>query len=557
MHLKLQLSIAVCCFSFFIQAQAPQLELEYFAYGLERPVDIAHPKGDSMLYVVQQTGKIRIVNPTTSSIFAGHFLDLTGIAVMPDGNEQGLLGLAFHPEYANNGWFYVNYINIERKTVIQRFTRSSTEYFKADSTSGVVVMEIDQPFANHNGGCLRFGKDGMLYIGMGDGGFSDLPADPNGNAQNPASLLGKMLRINVDALPYTIPITNPYINNPAFRPEIWALGLRNPWRFNFDSKNGDLWLGDVGMQKFEEVNLIRFGDNTGKNFGWKCLEGTVSYNNTICSDTIVLTPPLFEYGNVGGFCGASVVGGVVYHGEKYPGMKDMYVFNDFCTGDFYGIRIDAFGQINQNFLGHFPLTYDYAAFGEGEDGEIYMVGYISQGLYRIKDKCLITPAPTPLIVSNGGAPPLTCTLPSDTSLMYQWYLNGIPIANANADTVGYFGDGAYSLIITNEQGCQSISDNIAIAVVNTNEIMQKTSDFKIFPNPSNAIVNLQLSENWKGQNTLTLYDLVGKMIETFDFQHVAKETRIINFRNIQQKGVYVLEIRNKNGQVGRQKLILQ
>jgi glucose/arabinose dehydrogenase len=557
--MKYTLSILVCLFLFSnINAQAPQLDLEYFAYGLERPVDIAHPKGDSMLYVVQQTGKIRIVNPTTNSILPDVFLNLEGIAVQPDGNEQGLLGLAFHPEYATNGWFFVNYINIERKTIIQRFTRSADNYYKADSTSGAVVLAIPQPFGNHNGGCLRFGKDGMLYIGMGDGGFSNLPADPNGNAQNPTSLLGKMLRINVDALPYTIPSDNPFVNNLQYSPEVWASGLRNPWRFNFDSENGDLWIGDVGMQIFDEVDYHAFNAPSGQNFGWKCYEGSVPYNASSCPDTVITTPPAFEYANVGGFCGASVVGGVVYHGEKYPGMKDWYIFNDFCTGEFYGLKHDLNGQLQSANLGKFPLTYDYAAFGEGEDGEIYMVGYISQGLYRIKDKCLNANIATPIIENTGGEFPIVCLNP-DTNLTYQWLKTGLPIVGANADTLGYdLGqvEGIFSLLVTNADGCQSLSEQIAIFLVGTEENKNNRDEITIYPNPTHSNITIQLTEKWQGNNKLTVFDLDGKIIEVIDFQQIGNEKKLINFGNSVSNGIYFLEILNENGQIGQKRLVI-
>jgi glucose/arabinose dehydrogenase len=556
--MKYTLLILACFFLLTnINAQAPKLDLEFFAYGLERPVDIAHPKGDSMLYVVQQTGKIRIVNPANNSILSETFLDLTGIAVMPDGNEQGFLGLAFHPDYATNGWFFVNYINIERKTIIQRFTRSTDNYFKADSTSGVLVLEIPQPFANHNGGCLRFGKDGMLYIGMGDGGFSDLPADPNGNAQNPSTLLGKMLRINVNSLPYTIPSDNPFVGNPLYAPEVWASGLRNPWRFNFDSENGDLWIGDVGMQKFDEIDYHAFEAPAGQNFGWKCMEGSVPYNNTPCADTLILTPPLFEYANVGGFCGASAVGGVVYHGEKYPGMKDWYIFNDFCTGNFYGIKTNQFGTKTE-LLGHFPLTYDYAAFGEGEDGEIYMVGYISQGLYRIKDKCVNANIATPLIENVSGTFPITCLNP-DTSLTYQWYENGMPIAGSNTDTLDYnlaMAEGFFYLLATNAEGCQSVSEDIAVFLVGTKETISTEGGVSIYPNPTQSILTIQVTEKWCGKNKLTIYDLNGKVIEVIDYQQIETETRLLNFSDSIQSGIYFIEIKNENGLIEKQKFVI-
>ncbi|HUM48320.1 MAG TPA: PQQ-dependent sugar dehydrogenase [Chitinophagales bacterium] len=247
------------------QTTVPQLELEDFSEGFNKPLAIENC-GDSRLFIVEQPGKIWIVDEDGNKS-PEPFLDIT-TRVKYDGAEQGLLGLAFHPDYAVNGFFYVNYITLEGNTRIARFQVSANDPNRANPSTQKTILKVKQPFANHNGGCLRFGPDGYLYIGLGDGGDA---GDPFENAQDPGQLLGKMLRIDINTGdPYAIPPTNPFVNVAGYQPEIWALGLRNPFRWSFDRLTGDLWIGDVGQDKWEEINYQSVSSTGGENYGWDC-----------------------------------------------------------------------------------------------------------------------------------------------------------------------------------------------------------------------------------------------------------------------------------------------
>ncbi len=364
----------------FINAQTIGLQL--FANGLSSPVDIAHPANDARLFVVEKSGKIKIVNPN-GTVNATPFITITGIST---GAEQGLLGLAFHPNYATNGLFFVNYTNTAGDTVIARYGVSSDPNIA--NPTGTILMIIDQPFSNHNGGCLRFGPDGYLYIGMGDGGSG---GDPNGYAQNttvdtsfPSRVfLGKMLRINVDSitgfLNYGIPPTNPYAGQAGIE-EIWAKGLRNPWKFSFNRLNGDLWIADVGQNIIEEVNKIESPlPNTGLNFGWNCYEGNASYSSSgSCPLYAATVAPVSVYSHTSSRC--SITGGYFYTGTAYPNFSGKYIFADYCTAEI--AWLDNTGNITWAYDASGVIT----TFGEDKDGELYICN--STSIYKIIDTSL-------------------------------------------------------------------------------------------------------------------------------------------------------------------------
>ncbi|HOD10416.1 MAG TPA: PQQ-dependent sugar dehydrogenase [Flavobacterium sp.] len=367
------------CF-LFSKSFAQTIGLQSFASGFSSPVEIIHPPNDARLFIVQKGGLIRIVNPN-GTINATPFLTVTGLST---GGEQGLLGLAFHPNYATNGLFFINYTNTAGDTVIARYSVSTNP--DVANTTGTILMTIDQPYANHNGGTLRFGPDGYLYIGMGDGGSGD---DPQGFAQNmtidasfPTRIfLGKMLRIDVDSgTLYGIPSTNPYIGQ-AGKEEIWAKGLRNPWKFSFNKLNGDLWIADVGQNEVEEINKIASPlPNTGLNFGWRCYEGNAPYLTSGCEPINTMTFPLSEYIHESGRC--SITGGFFYTGTTYPDLQNKYVFADYCTGEI--------GYINDSneVVWSFNASSTISTFGEGLDGELYV--FNGNSLFRVIDTSLNT-----------------------------------------------------------------------------------------------------------------------------------------------------------------------
>jgi glucose/arabinose dehydrogenase len=292
--------------------------------------------------------------------------------------ERGLLGLAFHPNYENNGFFYINYTDLNGDTVIARF-HVSNDPDLADASSETRVLGVPQPYPNHNGGSMVFGPDGYLYLGLGDGGSG---GDPHGNGQNPNTLLGKILRLDVDsAVPYAIPPDNPYSQGGG-APEVWALGLRNPWRFSFDRLTGDLFIGDVGQDSWEEIDYLPAGSPGGANFGWNFREGMHPFGRSDAAPPadLALIDPVAEYGHDQGI---SVVGGYVYRGEQLPEWSGIYLYGDFGSGIIWGLMRDAQGAWQNELL--FQTGSNPTSFGEDEQNDIYFVDYRG-GLYKLARK---------------------------------------------------------------------------------------------------------------------------------------------------------------------------
>lgn len=347
--------------------------LQSFATGFTSPVEITHA-GDSRLFVVQQGGIIKIVN-SDGSVNATPFLTLTSATIL-SGGERGLLGLAFHPNYAANGYFYVNYTRAgDGATVIARYSVSADP--NVANTAGTVLLTIPQPFSNHNGGTIKFGPDGYLYIGMGDGGSS---GDPGNRAQNINELLGKMLRIDVNSgSPYAIPAGNPYAG-VAGADEIWAIGVRNPWKFSFNRSNGDLWIADVGQNSVEEVNKVA-STTAGLNYGWRCYEGNTAFNTAGCAAQATMTSPLAVVTHAGGVC--SITGGYVYTGTAFPNFQGKYLFSDYCRPQIGLMTSTGAVTYSASFAGN-----NFSTFGENMNGEIYVAAINSGIIYRVIDTTL-------------------------------------------------------------------------------------------------------------------------------------------------------------------------
>lgn len=356
--------------------QSQTIALQSFATGFDSPVEITHA-GDSRLFVVQKGGLIRILN-ANGTVNTTPFLNLSSI--ISSNGERGLLGLAFHPNYSTNGYFFVNYTNLSGNTVIARYSVDSGNPNIAN-TSGTILITITQPYSNHNGGSIKFGSDGFLYIGMGDGGSA---GDPDNRAQNINDNLGKMLRIDVNstiAPYYTNPSTNPFVG-VAGNDEIWAIGLRNPWKFSFNRINGDLWIADVGQNAVEEINKIENPlPNTGINFGWRCYEGNSTYNTSGCAPSSSMTFPFVQYARSGGAC--SVTGGYVYTGSAYPNFQNNYFFTDYCDNKIRMVNNAGVITTSTAFSGN-----NFVTFGEDINGELYIAGITSGTVYKIIDSSL-------------------------------------------------------------------------------------------------------------------------------------------------------------------------
>lgn len=346
-----------------------------FVSGITSIVCIVHAN-DSRLFVADQHGYISIVN-SDGTVNSQSFLDIHDRVVY--GGERGLLGTAFHPQYKMNGYFYVNYVGTGDSTHISRFNVNIDNPNIADPQSELKLLTISQPYQNHKGGDLNFGPDGYLYIGLGDGGSG---GDPGNRAQNPKEFLGKMLRIDVDhGNPYTIPMTNPFYNSSTTLGEIWALGLRNPWRFSFDRLTGDLWIADVGQNAVEEIDFQPAGGKGGENYGWNCYEGNQGYNNNACTTNSLLTFPVYTYPH-GSEC--SVTGGYVYRGSKSSPYYGYYFFADYCSDRIWTLH-NASGTWVKADFGQFSGN-SFSTFGEDANGQLYVAGVGSGKIFRIDDQ---------------------------------------------------------------------------------------------------------------------------------------------------------------------------
>jgi len=361
-----------------LAAAPPRISLEQIASGLARPVSVAHAgDGSGRLFIVEQRGAIRVFDG--GQLLPTPFLAIQSLVRF--GGERGLLGLAFDPSYATNGFFYVNYTRAsDAATTIARYQVSANNPNIADPSSAVVLLNIQQPNSNHNGGQIAFGPDGYLYIGTGDGGGA---GDPDENGQDLTTLLGKILRIDVsNAPPYATPLDNPFVGNPAARDEIWAYGLRNPWRFSFDRDTGDLFIGDVGQNSLEEIDFQPAASSGGENYGWDHMEGSSCFDPpTNCNDGS-LTLPVLEYSHSQG---CSVTGGFRYRGSKHLELQGRYIYGDFCSGNVWAAQEDGANWIAGD---PFDSNRSISAFGEDEAGELYLVD-VNGGLFRLLGRCTL------------------------------------------------------------------------------------------------------------------------------------------------------------------------
>jgi glucose/arabinose dehydrogenase len=361
------------------EADTFDISLNELVGGLAAPTAIANAgDGSGRLFVVQGDGSIAVIDD--GAVAPDLFLDITD-RVGSAGSEQGLLGLAFAPDFMESRAFYVDYTDLDGNTVVSRFT-AGEDLTTADPGSEEIILQQEQPAANHNGGQLAFGPDGYLYIALGDGGNQ---GDPNGNGQNLSTWLGKILRIDVDPAnvsegeTYAVPEDNPFVGNGNAKPEIWAYGFRNPWRFSFDRETGDLYIGDVGQGEIEEIDFAPASEG-GQNYGWNLMEGESCYADDACDpDEDDLTLPIAQYTHEEGGC--SVTGGYVYRGEAAGSLAGVYLFGDYCSGLIWGAGQDAGGEWQMSAPVESGLSI--STFGEGEDGQLYLADLNSGTIYTV------------------------------------------------------------------------------------------------------------------------------------------------------------------------------
>lgn len=533
----------------------PEIELLPFASGLTNPIDIAEA-GDERLFIVQQRGLIRIISPD-GTINSEPFLDLTAL-VSQSGSERGLLGLAFHPQYEQNGYFFVNYTrSSDGTTVVARFSVDGENPDQANPGSQKIIMTIQQPYSNHNGGNILFGPDGYLYIAVGDGGSG---GDPQDYAQTHTTHLGKMLRIDIDVendeIPYLIPEDNPFAFDDFTLDEIWALGLRNPWRNSFDRYTGDFWIADVGQSAREEINFQPAGSPGAENYGWRCYEGNIPYNLSGCGDEEYYTFPVFDYDHEDSGCTGSVTGGYVYRGALYNGLYGIYLAADYCTGKFYMVQQTGDGFEGAE-LGTFT-PFQYATFGEDQYGELY-IGLRGAGqIQKITDNSDCRPVAK--IMEDGSFVNLeygeSFTLHAlyHPDLDYQWLNNDEPVPGELTHILEVTESGVYSVEVTNpENSCFNTSETFEVEIDEPTDVqIDESLQVKVYPNPARDQIYIEGVDPHK-ITSLMLTDLSGKVILT-EFP-VNGSSYIIQTGSI-PAGVYLLGIRSQDS-ISVKRIVIQ
>ena len=449
------------------------VKIETLSIGLLNPVGI-HNSGlpnDNRLFILEKKGRIKIIDRITGAITPTPFLDIYSrvYPITSTGDERGLLGLAFHPDYANNGYFYLNYINTAGKTIIARY-QVSPFADTAFKYSEQIMMSIHQPYSNHNGGNLMFGpEDGYLYISLGDGGSG---GDPGNRAQNVDSLLGKTLRIDVNnpAPPYYFSAPgNPFYGSTPGRDEIFDWGLRNHWRCSFDRMKHDMWVADVGQSALEEINFRPKCDTVGHNYGWRCYEGNTAYNTAGCQAQSTYVSPIYEYAHS---LGCSVTGGYVYRGGQEGSLFGKYLFTDYCQGRIWATEPNGSGGWITNQLPQTTtqVNNNYSSWGEDVYGELYLAGVSSGRIYKIRDTACVPTAfinlPDTLYSCSGNQ--VTLEAINGTNLSYSWTVSNsaswtyTTTQGGNVLTATHNGASATVFVTVSNGTCSAVSNTVVV-----------------------------------------------------------------------------------------------
>lgn len=459
--------VLVMLATLFVKAQLPQISLVQLANGYASPVDIKSC-GDQRLFIVEQKGIIRILYKDGSKQTTP-FLDIDA-RVNNAQDEQGLIGLAFSPNYKQDGYFYVQYTTGPGVDSIRisRFSVLANDSTQADPNSEQVLISYKDLYWNHNGGNLMFGPDGYLYASEGDGGSAN---DPNGNGQNKNVFFGKILRIDVaNQSGYSIPPTNPFVGVTNTKPEIWAYGLRNPWRASFDRVTGDMWIGDVGQNAYEEIDFQGAASTGGENYGWRCREGLHDFNTSGCASS-GFTDPIHELTRTGNIV-CSVTGGYVYRGTQYGKLFGRYLFTDYCAGQFWSISQISSGVFDVDTLVVTPLlTYQLTSFGQDNLGELYVAYRGSSSgstgrIYRVTETSNCNPVAFITFKDTlASCSAVTLSALKGDTLTYQWYdVNG-PVNGANGYQFSPSQNGWYKVKVSKQQsGCDATSDSVYVAL---------------------------------------------------------------------------------------------
>ncbi|MEO8069236.1 MAG: PQQ-dependent sugar dehydrogenase [Flavobacteriales bacterium] len=513
------------------QAPSPEVAVVQWANNLVGVTDITNC-GDSRLFVTKQEGRIRIITDSMQ-VLPTAFLTILD-SVNDTGGEQGLLGLAFDPNYATNRYFYVYYIGGTGNgyTKISRFQVSQNNPDSAERNSEHTIYTWPQPFTNHNGGDLAFGPDGYLYATLGDGGSA---GDPLANGQDLSDPLGGIIRLDVSNpdTTFMVPPDNPYANATGADtlPEIWAIGLRNPFRFGFDALTGDLWIGDVGQNAYEEVDFWPAGDNSGPNFGWRCYEGLTAYNTAGCGPLNSYDAPVSVHPQADqGWC--SVIGGRVYRGTQYPQLYGRYIYTDYCGGHFYGLTPDGLGGwVDEQLLS--SGIAGWSSFGEDTALNIFATNINNDKVYKLYDPCPMDP---PVITVNANL------LMSSSGSAYWWYRNEVLIAGATSQNYEPTQSGNYSVVVNMGGGCSLESDTVFF--VYTGIGILETEPLILVPNPATDMVSIGLGTTTNDASSIVLLDALGRVVLV---QAVAGEGSMTLDLSGLGNGSYVVSVRNTTG----------
>lgn len=504
--------------------------LEQVASGFSQITDLVHC-GDDRMFVVQRGGAVRIIDGNGNTL-PTPFLTIPSNQIISGGQEQGLLSLVFHPDYANNGEFFVNYtapgLGGDGHSRVSRF-RVSGDPNVADPASEQVLYVLPQPYGNHNGGDMEFGPDGYLYVGFGDGGSAN---DPQNYSQTHTSALGTMLRLDVDGGdPYAIPEDNPFVNTQDTLPEIWATGLRNPWRFAFDELTGDLYIGDVGQNAWEEVSFMAAGEGAGANYGWRCYEGNANFNLNGCLPASAYVFPVAVHANsFNNWC--SVTGGRVYRGADYPRLYGRYFYTDFCKPELRSLARDGDGAWQSTVVLASSVA-QVSTFGTNSAMELFLAR-LPGTIHRIKDACT---ALAPVITVNGSE------LSSSPGIAYSWTLNGTPIPGADGQEHTATENGVYQVLVEVNPGCVQASAPVEVTEVGIEGLGGEM--LRLWPNPAGDHLRISGMPPGAHDMRLELHDQAGRLVAAYAPARI-KDGMTLDISRLQQ-GAYIVVLRDAMG----------